>query len=78
MLRQQTISELKNIDPNKIWIPYENLKLEENLKPEFQCVLLKKGRIFTNSYNFVFYNEFCLTNKVINKHDYRTLLSNML
>ena len=74
MMRQQTISELKNLEPNKIWILYENLILEGNLKPEFQCVLLKKGRIFTNSYNFLFFDEFCLTNKVIYKMDCQKII----
>jgi len=62
--RSSTIKELKILDHNKIWVLYDNLVLEDNMIPEYKCTLMKKGQIFTNSYEFVFYNDFCLVTKV--------------
>ena len=65
-MNSSSIRDLKEIYPKALWVNYQHLFLETNMKPEYECILLKKGKIFKNSYIFTFYKEFILTNKVFN------------
>lgn len=71
--------DLKNIkkfnenELKKIWIVIDKSLLSQEIKPEFECILQKKGKIFTNSYTFLLYDNYMLTNKVfflLNSHLY--------
>lgn len=59
------ISLLKSKNDKKIWILVDKSIQLKEFKPEYQCILLKKGKVFTNSYNFFFYDTYIIANKVI-------------
>lgn len=55
---------LNDKNPLKLWIACDTSLDFEPFKQEYECYLLKKGKIFTNTYKFLFFSEFILVTKV--------------
>lgn len=60
-----SILALKAQDDKKIWTLIDKSITLKEIEPENQCILMKKGKVFTNSYTFYFYVSYIIISKVI-------------